>query len=266
MGQEPRSVDKGGSTEGAGAGPGAGARRGPEGLSTGGKLCAYLLVPGGLSLALLGAYFYGPGWLREIVAPSYNREFGLLENLQNLFLLAICWTAARTLARAPRSLEGAVMALVLAGAVFLLLEEIDYGVHYYEYLQGLPVGAHRGFRNVHNVGNNSSLIKTASHGVLLLWFAVFPLALGRSRHPLVRYFVPPLWLLGTLGCVQAAGALGRALSNLQAGAHPLSHSMSEFTELITYYLGLLYVLVLSHRRLGGGPAEGPPPSRPLPRP
>ena len=52
----------------------------------------YLLT---LSLVLIIFYFQGAPWMQELAAPTYNREFGLVENAQNLMLLATAYIAFR---------------------------------------------------------------------------------------------------------------------------------------------------------------------------
>src|SRR5262249_20458650 len=47
----------------------------------------YLILPALTTLVLVSMYFAGPRWMQEIVAPAANREFGLVENLQNVLLI-----------------------------------------------------------------------------------------------------------------------------------------------------------------------------------
>ena len=81
------------------------------------KLVIYLVVPAGVTLALILAYFSGVSWLQALVSPRIagmhpdsSREFGLLENLQNLYLLGIVVVAAWAVKRKTLRIEKAAFA------------------------------------------------------------------------------------------------------------------------------------------------------------
>ena len=66
------------------------------------KLIWYLAVPILSALAMVSMYFSGVPFLRQIITPTMEgmyansqREFGLLENLQNIFLLDMVAFAIR---------------------------------------------------------------------------------------------------------------------------------------------------------------------------
>jgi hypothetical protein len=182
------------------------------------KLLIFLAVPAVVNLLLIGMYYSGNTALQRIVSPDlpdreYDREFGLLENLQNLLLLTIIAVGTAAAVRKRERWQRVLFAVIVAGATVVLLEEIDYGLHYYEYLRGVPTEEIADVRGVHNVENVNDLKKAIDVGVALL-FVVLPLALRRSNHPLVVYFRPTLWYTATL-------VLMVALSKLVA--HPLEN-------------------------------------------
>lgn len=207
----------------------------------------YFFLPALVCVVLVWGYFSGIGWLSELIAPAWNREFGLLENLQNLLLLAGAWVALRSLLRGGSPLERTFMALFLAGSLFMFLEEIDYGAHFRELFGGLAPGRAPGFRNLHNLGNNSTRMKQAGDVVITLWFVLFPLVFRNTRNAVLRYFRPSCWFIPTAALSVAVSRVAHWVGS--GGANGLAHSYSEFRELVTYYMGFLYVLALSRRRL-----------------
>jgi len=92
------------------------------------KIVIYVAVPVGVSLVLIAAYFSGVDWLQQIVSPrmprmhpNAGREFGLLENLQNMCLLVMVGTAAWGVKRKALKAEKAALALITVFAPFVLL-------------------------------------------------------------------------------------------------------------------------------------------------
>ena len=62
------------------------------------RILIYAVAPTSLSLLFIALYFSGIEILQTIASPASQREFGLIENAQNLLLLSaavICWRAAR---------------------------------------------------------------------------------------------------------------------------------------------------------------------------
>ncbi|HZW06773.1 MAG TPA: hypothetical protein VFF65_06590, partial [Phycisphaerales bacterium] len=112
--------------------------------------------------------------------------------------------------------------------------------------------------NLHNQGKLTHYIKSAGTGGAVLLFVAAPIVLRNSTNRWVRYFVPhwslALVLLAALlvrSTVHELGSrgLGRGLEN----------NLSEFREVLMYYLGLLYTVVLARRVPGqaGGAEPGP---------
>jgi len=150
--------------------------------------------------------------------------------------------------RADGWVEKAVCALFAAGSALLLLEEIDYGLHYWELVlgeSGLVT------LSIHNMDDNSNLsgIKTASTVFTLLLFVALPLVARNFSDPRIAYFVPDRMLITT---VIAAFAMSQfAHTQEEAGWYPngpLLHNVSEFRETFTYYAFMLYGLDVALRR------------------
>lgn len=197
------------------------------------RILLYAVVPWLTGLALVAGYFLAPEPAREIVAPLRNRELGLLENLENLLLLLTvggCLLAARReTGAAPRVL----LLLAATGAAFLLLEEIDYGHHFFS---AIDVG------NVHNVGKRTTWFRRAERIAVFLGFALLPLAAPRMRMPeWARALVPRRESLLTLAAGIAVAFLAERLRSAGFAANMgLERNLSEFEELFVYALGALW--------------------------
>ena len=194
----------------------------------------------------------------EGMMPSQRREFGLLEMIQNGLLLAIVILLAIQVWQRKQLLEKLIFAIGLGALGFLFLEEIDYGLHFYEFLTGNEAGVEK--RNWHNQWDgdleNATRLKRLNDALFLLWFVLVPLLvmikpLGRiaARIPVI----PSRWFLAgfiiALLCSSLAHALddaGFGVINGQDGN--LAKTIAEFRETSIYYLYLLYVLQLARSR------------------
>jgi len=220
------------------------------------KILVYGVIPVSLSLALIAAYFSGIDWLQQLVSPKIpnmlpdsRREFGLLENLQNAFLMATLITAAIGVKRKPLKAEKVAMALLAAGFLFLLLEEIDYGLHYYELIRGVPWYEAAKTRNIHNVAETTDVMKRTCDVFLALWFVVVPLAFAESRRPLLRYLAPDRFFIITIVAMVLLSTLAHGLKDAGFGGQgTISKNLSEFRELQIYYVFMLYLMDLVFRR------------------
>ena len=220
------------------------------------KITVILLIPGiGISL-LIGAYFSGIEWLQTIVAPPGNREYGLLENLQLVILLAIVVGAVIGLKIKTNRPEKIIMALILAGSVFMFLEELDYGLFYYRLVSGNPIDERIAseFINLHNIGEASPKFKLAGDLSLIILFIVLPLFFSRSRNNLLRYLAPDRLFVLAVILMFALSRFAHYLENSGVGTMGSLHGrISEFRELFTYYIFLVYFFGLIFRRSYSGP-------------
>ncbi|MEE8469361.1 MAG: hypothetical protein V3T22_12950 [Planctomycetota bacterium] len=209
----------------------------------------YLVLPAVVGAALLAMFFSGVGWLQSLVVPVVNREYGLLENLQNLLLLALIvvgWRAAR---RTQRGLDRAGWRALAVFALFVLLEEIDFGLHYYESLAGVPGAERATLRNFHNQEGVLRWMKLGVDSTLALFFVALPWAGRRIQHPTVRWSMPSRWLTATLSLsllVSRVAHYGTDHGWPTNGT--IESNVSEFRELFTYYIFLLYLFDLGLRR------------------
>ncbi len=72
-----------------------------------------------ISFILMLFYFQGPRWLQEMAASTYNREFGLVENTENAFLLFTIYIAFRLLRIRHTGWLKAGYLLIFSTAVFI---------------------------------------------------------------------------------------------------------------------------------------------------
>jgi hypothetical protein len=208
----------------------------------------YWILPSLVVGLLIAAYFSGVPQLASIVSPPANRELGLLENLQNVVLIAVMVVACRGLARAPSTVPKLWFVFIFLVTAFLFLEEINYGQHYWNALHGIDQMGLKKALSIHNVGKNSDRFKRAGDAVLVLFFVVLPLA-GSKRGPATfRYFVPQRAIITTVVATLVLSQVAHLLNEKAVVKGSLGKSISEFRELFTYYLGFLYVREVALRR------------------
>lgn len=231
------------------------------------QFTSHVVLPGGLSLLLMAMYFSGNAHLQNVVAPTIEnvplfsaREFGALEILQNILLLCIIFYLVRCLLASRDVWVKLVIILLVLISVFTLLEEIDYGAHFFEYFTGEygSLEQETWDRNWHNrTGStgvqNVSYLKLAAKVGLLAGFVLAPLLLSSVRIPFIRLLVPSRWMIATVVLIVLMSSLAHALDDAGyavIGDSPgnLYKNVSEFRELNMYYLFLLYVASL-HERL-----------------
>lgn len=238
-------------------------------------LIRYVLLPAAAALVLLAAYYAGVPGLADIVAPAVNRELGLLEHAQALVLGALTVTTVRAAGRAApgtTARHGWLVAAAVAAGV--LLEELDYGRHHALLLAGRPEAwSAVPPPALHNrpVGRDHEVVdylKAAANVGLALWFVLLPLVRrfgalrGSAAWQIVSRWVAPwlpsAWSAATVlvfvGVSRLAHALQDATRAAGAGPRALDGNVSEFGELIVYYLVALYVRDRALRGRAGGPA------------
>lgn len=230
------------------------------------RVTAHLVIPAVVSLGLMALYFSGIEILQSFVAPSIEgvplfsqREFGALEMMQNLVLLAIILLLVEALIRLRGPYVKLGCAALVAIFVFLFLEEIDYGAHWIGLLteQKQALSPHAWDRNIHNRLTESgvqygSYMKVAAKSFVVLVFFIAPFILRRSGHAVVQLLRPSRWMAATVLLMFFLSILAHELD--QAGLAEingvlgnLEYNISEFRELNLYYLFLLYFIDLRHR-------------------
>lgn len=220
----------------------------------------YWILPTLFMGALVALYFSGRPELVDVIAPRIapwsehgNREFGLLENAQHLILAIAALVLFRGALRVTVPLQRFGFVMLAAAFTLMLLEEIDYGLHYWEWWQGQVV--FNDSRNLHNRGDTTQRLKVAADAINLLWFLVLPLLALRLNNPWLRYFAPPTLILSTVAVALGVSHLTHQLADLglqpQIAGAPrlaLAGNVSEFRETVVYYVWLLYAYEVVVRR------------------
>lgn len=218
------------------------------------KVFWYFVLPMLLSGTMLAMYFSGVRVLESIVSAPYleavagdsRREYGLLENLQHAMLLAVVVLAVRSVIRHRVLAVRVFMGFVAAFVTLMFLEEIDYGLHYYELLTGVPHDEIAERRNLHNVGNRTAALKSISTAGTIALFGVAPFVFGHSKNRWVRYFTPDRYAALMLVVAFLTRSIAHDLHSRGMG-YGLDGNLSEFRELVTYYMGLAYTVYLVRR-------------------
>ena len=147
--------------------------------------------------------------------------------------------------------------LGVAAFVFLFLEELDYGLHFYKFFSGdLASTPYFSWHNQwDDSGNeNGTRLKRANDAINLLWFVVVPLLLNWVKNEKIKItffykIIPNIWFpIGFfLAFVCSKGAhqlddMGLGIINGVNGN--LNQTIAEFRETSIYYLYFLYAIQL----------------------
>ena len=144
--------------------------------------------------------FSGVKWAQELVCPSVNWELGIVENLQILLLGIILVICVMAIFRKKNRIKKIIFSLLSIFALFVLLEEIDYGAHFLRYFKGHSDTFFvnmTGKANVHNLGNNAKLFKRSIYPLMLVLFIITPLYVHKFKNPVFKYVIPNKWFVIT---------------------------------------------------------------------
>lgn len=212
----------------------------------------YWILPSLFILLCAGVYFFNWFGLSFVIAPTVNREFGLLENTQLLLILAVIILAIRKVKFSSVKKERLLFTCIAAFSFFVFLEEVDYFLHVVDYIKGIPE-TDTEVRNLHNQGNLLHFIKLAVYISFVVILALLPLAKDfiSRRIPALAYFIPSRWFILSLIAMVILNqwALYADKSMADAAAVSLNSNISEFEECFIYYIGLLYVRELTKKEM-----------------
>ena len=211
------------------------------------RIQLYAVAPLSFTLVLIALYFSGVDILQTITSPASQREFGLIENVQNLLLLTaalLCWRSAKL---EKHKAWRWFWHLAVCACLLLFMEEIDWGDHYWSALTGMqrPGGEHF---NIHNQGNITRWLKKLVDGGSVIFFLLLPLA-GKRLPEKWRPLIPDLHSALTLFCGFLTSKLAHVLEDAGCDNNgSLLNNISEFREIFTYWVGLLYLWEVAQRR------------------
>ncbi len=181
----------------------------------------------------------------RILAPAENRELGLIELSQTFFLIAIGKISYSqfNIAQIFKRAQDFLWFLFFCLMVFVLLEEIDYGLHYYDYLLGNDAYSTNivNFRNIHNQGNNNRVFKGLFISILTLLFVVLPLLKLRIGRLVYSMHYAVFYLLHTVSTYVISLVLLDQLTILQQEIFHKSQIYNELRELSWYFILLSFI-------------------------
>ncbi len=211
----------------------------------------FLIIPILVNLVLMGFYFSGVGILQQIISPVSDfltREFGLLEQLQNLYLLIILGIFIVAFNNSSSVNERLFLGLLSVLSLIVFLEEIDYGISLYEFFAGQNTGI--GIRNWHNqratsTHQNVHYLKQAIDLINFFWFVVLPLMANKINTPIIKSLIPSRFFIAAFLLTIVYSRIAHGLQDAGWGFidgmnGSLTGNISEFREHNTYYLYLLY--------------------------
>lgn len=198
------------------------------------RIALYGVVPFIGIGALAVFYFSGHPVLRTIVSPEHGKEFGLLELLQVACLLAIVAVSAPGGFGPRPRVEKFVRGGLAVVALFVAMEEIDYGAHFL----GTQIPT------LHGVEYIEAVIEASARVGMMIFFGAFALLFADSRRLTLRYLAPDRM---SVLAILVISALQEVIWRAPPMAGTLSGHEIEFMELGMYYLGLLYAIDLSRR-------------------
>ncbi|MEH6811284.1 MAG: hypothetical protein V7677_02025 [Motiliproteus sp.] len=221
------------------------------------KIILFVGVPVLTNLLFMGLYFSGIEYAQHIVSPIIDwlpsgswREFGVIEQLQNIYLLVIIVVFIIAVFKKPFVVDKSLFLFGTLIVVFLFLEEVDYGIHFYEYFIGQSSGIE--VRNWHNQkavegggGQNVKYLKQAADLAMVIWFIIFPILSSKINWLPLKNIIPSRWfIIGFIisivfsRCAHFLQEIDLDVINGIEGG--LRGNLSEFRETNTYYFYMLY--------------------------
>ncbi len=205
----------------------------------------YWIIPLLVLVPLMIMYFSNVKWAQELVCPSVNWELGIVENLQILLLIMMLIISVIAVFRKKNTIEKVLFSFLSVFALFVLLEEIDYGAHFLRYFKGRSDTFFvdmTGKANVHNLGNNARIFKRSIYPLMLLLFIITPIYVHKFKNPVFKYLIPNKWFVVTAVITILSYAVPRLLVDfniLEDGGFGVN--IGEFSEIMVYYIFFLYL-------------------------
>lgn len=224
------------------------------------EITLFILIPLVMNALSLGLYYSGVESLQQIVAPRISgvlpmsyREFGLVEQLQNIFLLAIIILFMIAIIRRTGVFWKSIFLSGLLVMLFLLLEEIDYGLHFYHYFTDRQYEIARlNWHNQHTFTDheNGRYLRKISDFVSIILFIILPLLSLKINFKCLQPLIPSLWFIPALIVSFLCSSLGHFLEDSGMGIINgsmgfMEGNVSEFRETTSYYIFLLYAIQLT---------------------
>jgi hypothetical protein len=125
--------------------------------------------------------------------------------------------------------------------VFMFLEEIDYGLHWIEWMKEIPPGQSAHIRNIHNQGGATSDLKAVANVIVAAVFVILPYVDSLKRFRLVKMASPSKMILFTVIATVTIALTHQALEPYDLPTNGgLNSNQSEFEEVLIYYTFFVY--------------------------
>ena len=213
----------------------------------------YWIFPAALLSLLMALFFSGIPIFVKIINPPLNREWGMLENIQLVIVAVMIGVSFYAMWTKGPKLQKLGFGLIFVFAVFVFLEEIDYGAHFREYFSGerrSQLSILTGVYNIHNRGQyTAAIIKRSVYFLMLIIFIIAPYLKHAIKNDLISYLIPypKIVLTAVLTVlVELTARLLVPLNNLRL--ENLTMDIGEFSEIMVYYVFLLYVIQLAFEK------------------
>ncbi len=227
------------------------------------NIIAFVWIMLGFNVVFIACYFSGISVLQQFIAPTINkanfqyeqmREFGVLEMTQNAFLMAIVYLLFKQVIVRTWLLEKIFYLMGAVLFIFIFIEEIDYGLHFYKYFSGeLSEMKYFSWHNQWDDGvERATKVKKLADLVGGIWFVILPLVfLIPFLKPLKSklQIIPTHWFIYSVIIALVCARLAHyfddqgygAIQGVQGNLH---NTIAEFRETSMYYLYLLYAIQL----------------------
>lgn len=222
------------------------------------KIILFLVVPLFINLLLMGLYYSGIKGAQQLVAPTIEwlssnswREFGMVEQLQNIYLFAIIVIFVVAVVKRKIMFEKAFFLSGTLVMLVLFLEEIDYGIHFYEWFTGQASSIEvRNWHNQETYGKqNVTYLKRIVDLIMIIWFVLLPIFAHKIKYLPLKSIIPSCWFIVGFIVAFASSSFahyleGMGFDYINGVQGNLAGNISEFREANTYYLYLLYAIQL----------------------
>lgn len=221
------------------------------------KHLIYWILPSVLVITFIIFYYFNIFDLANIISPEYNREFGVVENLQLLIIIGIIYVSVRSLSMAKSILEKFVFGGIVLLSLFIFLEEMDYGLHIYDHFSGKSIENIQEakldksqVRNLHNQGHYSNIILWGVYISYVLIILALPVVLKKKKYSnkYLEWIIPSRYLAYALIAMAIVNRIALNFDKtLDHSNMSLSKNVSEFEEIFIYYIALLYLYELAKK-------------------
>ena len=210
----------------------------------------YWIFPLSFTLIFLLMYCSGILWMEDFVSPSFNREYGSLENSANIPLAILVIYAVKCLLKSEIIWHKLIFGAAVLISLFMFLEEIDYGLHFYDLIYHIPGDEQAVVRNFHSRDQHMlNHLKTFIYLFIMVVFVLIPL-IGEKVFPaFIKLFIcSPKIILTTIALeIVSLSAFNLIYTLDNYGNHSLDNNISEFGEGIIYYILMLYMIEIFHK-------------------